>query len=163
MKIISFAWTTDALISGQKTVTRRDWNHDYARSFTDPLVQAYDKSPRSGGKCVAILRLKSIRHEFDAEAPDDDYEAEGFEFIYSRLQRKAWADGLDEPHGEIADRVSEEGFDLWRAAAGATKSYVIRYRLAELTEVGRKIRDRLERDYPDLLAPVPTGTMAVNT
>jgi len=58
MKIISFAWTTEALLKGKKTQTRRFWDDKYARKFkAGDLVQAYDKNPRSGGKPVAIIRI----------------------------------------------------------------------------------------------------------
>lgn len=33
MNIISFAWTTEALLCGQKSVTRRDWSDNYAAKF----------------------------------------------------------------------------------------------------------------------------------
>lgn len=56
--VISFAWTTDALLSGNKTVTRRNWKTSYAAQFKkDDLVYAYDKRPDFGGKPVALLRL----------------------------------------------------------------------------------------------------------
>jgi hypothetical protein len=58
MKIISFAWTTPALLAGSKCVTRREWDKKYAESFeAGEYVQAFDKSPRAGGKCVAIIEL----------------------------------------------------------------------------------------------------------
>ena len=58
MRIISFAWTTPALLAGVKVVTRRDWSEHYARSFkAGELVQAWDKLPRAGGKRVGTIRL----------------------------------------------------------------------------------------------------------
>ncbi|MBW2053822.1 MAG: ASCH domain-containing protein [Deltaproteobacteria bacterium] len=52
MKIVSFAWTTEALLAGRKTVTRRCWNERYAGRFkSGDLVQAYDRNP-SGGRTV---------------------------------------------------------------------------------------------------------------
>lgn len=58
MMIISFAWTTEALISGRKTVTRRYWSRRYAQRFhAGDLTQAYDRSPRYRGQQVAIIRL----------------------------------------------------------------------------------------------------------
>jgi hypothetical protein len=33
MMTISFAWTTPALLAGHKTVTRRDWDAEYAIRF----------------------------------------------------------------------------------------------------------------------------------
>lgn len=58
MKNISFAWTTDALLKGRKTVTRRFWDDRYARQFhAGDQVAAYNKSPRSGGRQVATIRI----------------------------------------------------------------------------------------------------------
>jgi hypothetical protein len=58
VKIISFAWTTNALSQDKKTVTRRFWKDDYARRFRKgDLVAAYDRSPRFKGKQVATIRL----------------------------------------------------------------------------------------------------------
>ena len=76
MKIISFAWTTPALLAGRKTVTRREWAHSHAKGFQNAqLVQAYDKAPFLGGKRVAIIRLtQAPRLEPISEAPDSDHE-----------------------------------------------------------------------------------------
>lgn len=58
MRIISFAWTTEALLMGLKTVTRRKWKDSYALKFKEgDLVAAYDKVPYAGGKKIATLRL----------------------------------------------------------------------------------------------------------
>lgn len=58
MMIVSFAWTTEALLLGRKTVTRRFWTRRYAQRFhAGDLVQAYDRSPRYRGRQVAIIRL----------------------------------------------------------------------------------------------------------
>lgn len=81
MKIISFAWTTPALLAGRKTCTRRDWNADYARRFkSGELVQAYDKNPRAGGKKVGIIRLVGEPYYSDI-MPEDDYDAEGLAWM----------------------------------------------------------------------------------
>ena len=51
VKIISFAWTTPALLAGRKTVTRRDWSDRYALLFhADDFVAGYNRSPRHGGR-----------------------------------------------------------------------------------------------------------------
>jgi len=74
MKIISFAWTTEALLSGKKIVTRRFWKATHARKFKDgDLVAAYDRNPYNGGKQVAVIRIIStpyrerLKHMTDAE------------------------------------------------------------------------------------------------
>lgn len=86
MKIISFAWTTDALLAGAKTCTRREWSAGYARRFKKgELVQAWDKGPRMGGKQVAIIRLtKAPYREYMADAPEADFEAEGLKWMAER-------------------------------------------------------------------------------
>ena len=83
MNIVSFAWTTPALLAGRKTVTRRRWAHNYARRFyRQSVVQAYDKSQRVGGKRVALIYLTVTPYrEAYSAMPDSDYEAEGFKFF----------------------------------------------------------------------------------
>ena len=83
MRIISFAWTTPALLAGRKTCTRREWDDGYARRFhAGDLIAAYDKSPRSGGKQVATIRLTSNPYKaLTSDMPDSDWEAEGFAYL----------------------------------------------------------------------------------
>ncbi len=79
MKIISFAWTTQALLEGKKTVTRRDWNDKYAESFhKGDIVQAYDRNPRSGGNKIAEIRIiKEPYKQWLHEMTDEDEVKEG--------------------------------------------------------------------------------------
>ena len=60
--IISFAWTTPALLAGKKTVTRREWSDAHAAKFKPgDLVDAWDKLPRcKDSKKVAVIRIISI-------------------------------------------------------------------------------------------------------
>jgi hypothetical protein len=83
MMIISFAWTSPALIAGAKTCTRRDWNPEYAMRFKkDDVCLAYDKQPRFGGKPVAKIQLIADPiFENTKLAPDSDYQAEGFAWL----------------------------------------------------------------------------------
>lgn len=136
MKIISFAWTTPALLAGRKTVTRRDWSPEYARRFSaGELVQAYDRSPRLKGKCVATIRIVSVTWEPDSDAPDSDYEAEGFGWMVEQqeatlddLYAQALNDGMnpeEDPRvwsyeNKLRDRgaLSFEDFDVWRQQGG---------------------------------------------
>ena len=103
MKIISFAWTTPALIAGRKTVTRRDWDRDYAERFqAGELIAAYDRSPRFKGKQVATIRLTEKPH-FCNETPIEDWEGEGFAYLESigakvngHTPRELWDDWREE-------------------------------------------------------------------
>lgn len=121
MKIISFAWTTPALLAGVKKVTRRDWSAEYARRFrAGELVAAYDRQPRFGGKRVATIRLTSGPYlQSTAIAPDSDYGYEGFGYL-ERLDPPVLVDGL---------RPSV----LWKAWKLHPRDlYVVRFKLVEV-------------------------------
>ena len=83
--IISFAWTTPALLAGRKTCTRRLWSERTYWSLVKAwhrrqrLHQAWDKSPLAGGRQVGWIRLtcKPYRQRL-ADMPESDLEAEGF-------------------------------------------------------------------------------------
>lgn len=79
MRIISFAWTVDALLNKKKTVSRRFWNDNYARWFKKgDLVQAYSKDARADGKPVAIIRLTHDPYkELLSKMTDEEEKAEG--------------------------------------------------------------------------------------
>lgn len=58
MMIISYAWTTEALLRGLKRCSRRDWKDDYAKRFkSGRQYQAYDRNPRVGGERVGIIEM----------------------------------------------------------------------------------------------------------
>lgn len=58
MKIVSMAYTTPSVIARAKTVTRRNWKPTYAKQFHEgDFIEAWSKSPRNGGKPIALLRL----------------------------------------------------------------------------------------------------------
>src|SRR5262249_47229979 len=70
--IISFAWTTDALLDGRKTVTRRDWPDSHAIKFpVGHVAIAYNKQPMFGGVPVARIRIVSVRREPLAKLLED--------------------------------------------------------------------------------------------
>lgn len=93
MKIISFAWTTPALLAGRKTVTRREWSEDYAQRFhAGDEIAAYNRNPRHGGRQVATILLTADPYrESTKQAPEEDYEGEGFAFLE---EQGAKVDGL---------------------------------------------------------------------
>ena len=112
MKIISFAWTTAALLAGRKTVTRRNWDARYAAQFhPGDVVQAYDRNPRNGGKCVAHIRLVSITKEPRSAMPDSDFEAEGFAYLREQGKKLPF------------------DFEEWRNSGDSV--YVIRFELVK--------------------------------
>ncbi len=133
MKIISFSWTTPALLAGEKTVTRRDWAERHAMTFhTGDLVQAWDKVPFAGGKKVAIIRLTQAPYLADInEAPDSDYGAEGFGYMEGH--------GIEMPSGVVPNYLDDRGRELksgpmnwdrwefWKATRA--RLWVVRFKL----------------------------------
>lgn len=82
--IISFAWTTPALLAGAKKVTRREWSAEHARRFTvGRLVDAWDRSPRTGnGRKVATIRI--VREPYRQSTffvEHEDCVREGFDWL----------------------------------------------------------------------------------
>ena len=84
MAILSFAITTEAFLEGKKTVTRRDWSDAHFKMWvrlweSERLVHdAWDNSPRAGGKKIGRLRLthKPYKEKL-AKMPPADLKAEG--------------------------------------------------------------------------------------
>lgn len=81
--IISFAWTTDAVLAGRKKRTRRFWSRDYALRFKpNSLHQGYNKLPRVGGHQIGIVTITQIPHtQLTALMTEEDYELEGLKYM----------------------------------------------------------------------------------
>ena len=126
-RIISFAWTSPALLASAKTVTRRMWDDDYGARFKAGMeVLAYDRSPRHHGRPIARLRLTDdARLEADSDAPDGDYEAEGFAWLAEHPTCLPKSGRLG-----YLEQVSRESFDAWRRMGG--RSWVVRFDMLEL-------------------------------
>lgn len=85
MRIISFAWTTPALLAAEKTVTRRAWKDAYALTFrAGERLQAWNASPRTGkGRQVGVVELTADPvKQSTARLPDSEWVAEGFACIF---------------------------------------------------------------------------------
>ena len=82
MKIISFAWTTAALVAYRKTVTRRDifgTGKYYEQFEAGDVLMAYNRSPRfKGTKVGYIVLMEKPYKENLNQMPFEDYEGEGF-------------------------------------------------------------------------------------
>ena len=119
MKIISFAETTVALLAGRKTCTRRQWTRRHALQFRqDEIVQAWDKSPRAGGRRVALLQLLSSP-VLDPAVPESDWEAEGVAFMEEHR--------LTLFKGATPRQVWES----WARPNGTAGLWVVRFKLME--------------------------------
>jgi hypothetical protein len=121
--IISFAYTTPALLAGAKTVTRRDWKPEHAERFLiGHPVDAYDRSPRNGGRKVAVVSITSVKRESIARMPDSDYEAEGFRWLHEHYTVPPKSSGFPD--------FSRATFDAWRESGAVL--YVVRFELVRV-------------------------------
>ena len=137
MKAISFAWTTPALLAGQKTMTSRFWKTDeYAQTFKigEPIY-ALDTQYWLGGKPLAVIRLQEPLYQLVPPGPwegsavaktalllPSDWQDEGFEY----MSVNRWLlDGL-------------EPIRLWESwQANVPDRHVIRFTVEELTDWGK--------------------------
>jgi hypothetical protein len=80
MAILSFSLTQEEFLSGNKTVTRRDWAESYHAMWErNRLIHdAYDNIPRAGGKKIGEIKLIAKPYkERLADMPLEDLTAEG--------------------------------------------------------------------------------------
>ena len=119
MKIISFAWTSVALLAGRKSRTRRKWDDKYAARFkVGDMLQAWDRSPRFGGKRIGTIEVVGIKKEDIYLMPPEDFEKEGFAYFEQN--------GL-----KIRGQDPRAAFFEWRDQGGLY--YVLDFRLISIT------------------------------
>lgn len=163
MKIISFAWTSPALLAGRKNRTRRSWDDDYATRFrVGDMVQAWDKSPRFGGKRIGIIQILGLRKEDIFTMPAQDYEREGFAYfeemgmrIRGQVPREAFADWQRAGGGywvvdfQLMSIIQQEGVSTWRVRS--TKTGVICH-TSSTREGAQRWSDKFLGDYGEVVA-----------
>lgn len=114
MRIISFGWTSPAIVAHAKTKTRRQWKDSHAACFKKgDLIQAYNKSPQYHGERIEIIELTRDPYLEDiALMPDTDYETEGFAYLHAHSE-------LISPSGrEKFGNCSLYQFRQWRDQGG---------------------------------------------
>ncbi len=118
MLIISFAWTTAALLAGAKGCTRRNWNDAYASRFkAGTHVQAWDRLPGAGGNKVGEVRLMADAYlEWTRMMPDSDYKVEGL----------LW---MEQNGIRIRGQDPREFWENWKAADELV--WVVRFKLVK--------------------------------
>lgn len=129
-RIISFAWTTPALVAGVKTCTRRAWAPQYARHIhAGDLMTAYDRNPRAHGIPVATIKITADPYlEQTRDAPPEDFEREGFRWLAE--------------HGFTVDGLTPDDlWAIWHSRANSSLMYVVRFELVEVT-AARQIGSR---------------------
>jgi hypothetical protein len=104
MAFISFALTKNEFLSGEKTVTRRDWKPGHTKNWQKwydegkLIHDAWDKGPFAGGKKIGRFQLTCRPYlEKLCNMPVSDLEAEG---------------GMCETVKEFCDFVGKNMFDV---------------------------------------------------
>jgi hypothetical protein len=123
--ILSFGWTWPAFVARAKRVTRREWDDNYRKRWTPGQhFDAYDRSPRFGGKHIGTGQATSIVFKLLASMPDTDYVAEGFQWFHAHQH-------LIPPSGRrMFGDCSKTSFDLWRGEGG--KVFVVRFEIVDI-------------------------------
>lgn len=124
--IISFGWTTPALLAGAKTVTRRQWTPKHAAHFkAGMLVDAWNTSPRNVKgypRKVAVIRLTETPGlEFTKDAAISDFKEEGFAYLQ--------ANGL-----KVDGLTPLQLWERWHIPEFHTALYVVRFEVVEYME-----------------------------
>lgn len=137
--IISFAWTTPAVVMLQKTVTRRDWKPMTMAQFkgcvtTGELVEAWDKSPRFGGKRFGEVRIVEVIHGEDSRTiPETAWEEEGFHVLT--------------PLGAKIGKSTPRDVWLFWLHENTEPQTVVRFELVNLNDYGRELRAKAYADF----------------
>lgn len=124
--MLSFGWTTEAVLARAKDTTRRDWKRSHAEKYHDGmLLDAWNASPRNPSKNphkVAIIRLTADPVlESTLNAPPEDYAREGFTYLQARGIR---VDGL----------LPDELWANWHNPHLARDLWVVRFDVVEYLE-----------------------------
>jgi hypothetical protein len=139
--IISFAWTTPALLAGAKTVTRREWSPMHAARFhAGDLVDAYDKSPRAQGHKVATIRIARDPYQQRTSKMHDvgEYEREGIRWLALNGLR---------PPGDFFHTSWADWWHAWKAADLLV--WVVEFELVEVVVPPPPAKKRSSRP-PDI-------------
>lgn len=129
--IISFGWTSDALLAGVKTVTRREWNANHAARFKQGMLcDAWNTAPRNvRGNPHKIATIRIVSVERSNAYPEDDYEREGLRW----LQEARPAAGIPWNAGTILRPIGL--WNLWLETLPLL--WVVRFEVVDFTEASR--------------------------
>lgn len=138
---ISFSWTSLALVTGNKSVTRRDYGPGYVQRFKKGMiVDAYDHLPRNHGQKIAVVRLTHDGViEKDARMPDDDYQAEGFEYFDRKMKQHPMVAAIIRNNFKLPPGMTLLDMFLSDRKHGNATSAVIRFEMVELLDAGKAL------------------------
>lgn len=130
--IISFAWTTPAVVLGEKCETRRDWKPSTIAAVwrameKGELVDAYSKSSRFGGKAFGKVRiLKLVEEEDSRTIKSPSWRAEGFHVLQAI-------------GAKISKSTAADVWRFWLEENDQTQT-VVHFELVELNAYGEELK-----------------------
>ena len=162
---ISFGWTSEQLLSGNKTVTRRTWKDNYAQGFINRFNEgvcvypALNKSYRNGGEQIGSIQIYCCPYKQRlVDMPIFDLELEGF----PELTKQEFIDkffGGDELAEVWVVRFINLGKLRQHRLYGLRGQAYVK-RLKEIYEADKEaIKDEFERivDHLERLTPLSLG------
>jgi hypothetical protein len=151
--ILSFAWTTPAVVLGKKDTTRRDWSPKTIAMARKIMAQggtfdAWDKSPRFGGKPIGTVRiLELIENEDSKMLAESEWEREGFHVLQALNAR-------------IGKRGAIEVWQFWKHD-NETPQTVLRFEVLSLNAYGNALDYNWARELKYAGGPIALET-AIN-
>lgn len=135
--IISFGWTSPALLAGEKSETRREWNRVYLQRMVRhyrqgrTILDAWNTSPRNvradprPGKIATVMLTDEPRIETIETADGGTWAREGFEYLTL--------------HGFRLDGLTP--MELWSQwVENDPPLTVVRFKVIDLTPYGRELQ-----------------------
>jgi hypothetical protein len=137
--MISFAWTTLALLCGEKTKTRRSWSDDYAAKFkAGMLVDAYDKSPRIGGLKIGEIEIRcDPLLQRTGNMTENDYKDEGLKWME---ENSIYVPARMVGSKRVESMKPREFFEQWKLSDELV--YMVMLRLTSITDYGMIVKNR---------------------
>lgn len=130
--IISFAWTTNAVLADRKKRTRRFWSDEYAKRFVcGSSHKGYNRLPRVHGHHIGTVTITEAPYrQLTSLMTEEDYELEGLKYMEEM--------GLFIPARTVDGKRllpmhPKRFFDEWREANECP--FVINFNFIPLTEL----------------------------
>jgi len=121
---IAFDWTSAAAVVKRKRRTRRDWTEVWAAKFhAGRQYLGLDHNYRVGGQPIVLILLTAEPSwEPLSTMPDEDYEREGFAWLYEHPAAL--------PAKMTREDVSWAAFNRWRSSPECT--WVVDFEVVEV-------------------------------
>jgi hypothetical protein len=135
--ILSFGWTTPAVVIGKKCVTRRQWAERTIRIYERLIghdVDAADSGLQYGGKVFGRVKILDVKRDDDTRKMlEDDWYHEGF-------------DALEALGLKVGRYAPDELWSFWKHEN--TEPYTrVQFALVSLNQYGDELRQKWQEEF----------------